>query len=231
MGNHWRPIGDGVWVGEYSFHDNTIHMLVTELGPGRLAVFSPGPGASDAAFAELDGLGQVVALVSPGAFHNEGLPVWHKRYPAAQLYATRSGVARIAKLYKSLPACKLASELAATGGDLSIYETPGKHGDLLVFIKRGETTILFSCEYLVNWADAPTKLLFRLLFKWTQSVPGLRMAKPAAWFLSADLKEVARFCSEKIEAHGVDHFVPCHGDVVTAPNVKAQLEQAIRARL
>ena len=232
MTQHWQSIGEGAWVGEYGFHGNPINMFVTDVGEGRLAVFSPGPGMDDAAFAELDGLGKVVALVAPGAYHNEGLPPWHARYPDAKLFATRSGIARIAKLYPALPACALASELdALAGGALVTYETPGKHGDLLVFFKRGADITLFSCEYLINWVDAPSKLVFRLLFKWTDSAPGLRVAKPASWFLSANLAEVCRFCLEKLEAHGTTCLVPCHGAVVQGADTKARLERAIRARL
>jgi hypothetical protein len=232
MANHWQAVGEGNWMGEYRHHGNPINMFVTELGAGRLAVFSPGPKLDAAAFAELDGLGKVVALVSPGAYHNEGLPSWHARYPEAKLFATRSGIARIAKLYPKLPAAAQASEVAAlAGGSLVTYETPGKHGDLLVFVTRGNEVTLFNCEFLINWVDAPAKLVFRLLFKWTDSAPGLRVAKPAAWFLSANLAEVCRFCLEKVEAHGVTRLVPCHGAVYAGADTKARLEAAIRARL
>jgi hypothetical protein len=232
MANHWQSVGEGVWVGEYRFHGNPINTFVTEIGAGRLAVFSPGPKVDAAAFAELDGLGKVVALVSPGAYHNEGLPWWYGRYPEAKLFATRSGIARIARLYPMLPAAAPASELAALAGDsLACYETPGKHGDLLVFVTRGAEVTLFNCEFLINWVDAPTKLVFRLLFKWTNSAPGLRVAKPAAWFLRANLRDVCRFCLEKVEAHGVTCLVPCHGAVYQGDDTKARLEEAIRARL
>jgi hypothetical protein len=229
--SHWRSVAEGGWVGAYNFHGNVINMFVAEMGEGQLAVFSPGPGVTDAAFAELDGLGKVVALVSPGAYHNAGLVPWHARYPDARLFATQSGIKRIAKLYPALPACAPATELAAlSGGALSVHETPGKHGDLLVFLSRGGSVTLFSCEFLINWEDAPKKLFFRLLFKWTASAPGLRVAKPAAWFLGANLAEVCDFCLKRVQAQNVSCFVPCHGSVVQGADTQLRLEEAIRAR-
>lgn len=232
MAKHWQPINEGSWVGEYRFHGNPINMFVADLGDRRLAVFSPGPGVDEAAFAELDALGTVVALVSPGAYHNEGLPSWHARYPQAKLFATQSGLARIAKLYPALPPIAPATQLAAlSDGRIASYETPGKHGDLLVFVTRGADVTVFSCEYLINWTDAPSKLVFRLLFKWTDSAPGLRVAKPASWFLGANLKDVCSFCLDKLQAHGATCLVPCHGAVVQGEDTRSRLEQAIRMRL
>lgn len=232
MANHWHAVDEGTWAGTYSHHGNPINMFVVDLGQKQLAVFSPGKGVDASMFGELDTLGKVVALVSPGAYHNEGMPSWHVRYPDAKLYATASGLTRIKKLYPALPALAPASELAAlSGGSVATYETPGKHGDLLVFVTRGQRVTLFNCEYLINWDGAPAKLLFRLMFKWTNSVPGVRVAKPASWFLGANVKDVSRFCQQKIEAHGVTSFVPCHGVVVRDADVRSRIEQAIQARL
>lgn len=229
---HWRQLSSGVWVGEYAFHANTINMLVVDLGERRLAVFSPGTGIDAAAFSDLDALGKVVALVAPGAYHNMGLPSWHARYPEAKLLTTGAGIAHIAKQHPTLPPMANASELGnLAGGALAVYETPGKQGDLLVFVKRADGVTCFSCEYLVNWVDMPSNPIFRWVFAWTKSAPGVRLAKPSAWFLRANLGDVARFCLDKLEAHGATCFVPCHGAVVQGPDTRAQLEQAIRARL
>ena len=229
---HWRPFGTGVWVGAYELGGNPINTFVVDVGDRRLAVFSPGPDLDDAVYEELDGLGKVVALVSPGAFHNMGLPWWHERYPEARMFGTESGLEHIAKVHPDLPALEPLSGLKGLADEsLVIYETPGKYSDALVFVTRGQDVTLFSNEYLVNWAGLPGNFVFGLLFKWTDSAPGVRLAKPSAWFLRAKLPDVARFCLEKIEAHGVTRFVPCHGGGVEGPDTRERLEQAIRARL
>ena len=233
MAGHWESVGTGMWIGEYRFNGNPMNTFVVDLGAGRLAVFSPGVDTTDEVFTALDALGKVVALVSPGAFHNVGLPKWHTRYPDAKLYATQSGLAHIAKRHPTLPALAPVSTLSELAGDaIVVYETPGKkHGDLVMFVPRGEEVALYNCEYLINWEDAPRNPIFRLIFKWTDSAPGLRMSKPTSWFLSSDLGEVARFCLEKIATHGVTCFVPCHGKTVRGPDTKKRLEEAIRMRL
>jgi hypothetical protein len=229
---HWRPFGTGIWVGEYEFGGNPLNTLVVDMGEGKLAVFSPGTDVDDAAYAELDGLGKVAALVSPGAFHNMGLPWWHERYPEAKLFGTESGLAHIAKVQPDLPPLAPMSGLQALAGDaMTLYETPGKQTDLLLFVQRGDDVTLFSNEYLVNWVELPGNFVFGLMFKWTNSAPGVRLAKPSAWFLRAKLADVARFCLDKIEVHGVTRFVPCHGAPLEGPDTRARLEEAIRARL
>ena len=131
-----------------------------------------------------------------------------------------------------MPALEPIEKLQQLAGNwLAIYETPGKHGDLLAFITHGDDVTLFSCEYLINWVDLPSSLLFRLAFKWTNSAPGLRLAKPSGWFLGAKLPEVARFCLDKIDVHGVSRLVPCHGALVEGPDTRQHIEDAIRARL
>ena len=49
------------------------------VGEGKLMAVIPGTDLSDAIMDEPEKLGTVVALVSPGAFHNMGLAAWKAR--------------------------------------------------------------------------------------------------------------------------------------------------------
>lgn len=225
--SHWQPVPgiDGAWTGTYGFRGNTITMLVLDLGERRLAVFSPGTDVPEAAHTELEALGSVVALVSPGAFHHLGMPAWHARHPAAKLIATASGVGHIAKQHKGALAFEGLDALRAMAGDdLVLRETPGKHGDLLLLCKRGGKTLLFNNELLVNMRELPPNPLFKLLFRLFKAGPGLAFNGLAAKLLGANKKACAKFFADAIAEHGLDVFVPCHGEVLAGPDTRARVE-------
>ena len=128
-------------MGQYIFGKSPTNSFAVDLGDGRLMVISPGTDMSDSVLDDLDALGTVVALVSPGAFHNMGLVRWKERYPNARLFATESGIPHIAKAHAALPAMEPLSALREIASDdVHLYECPtNKHEDLAMFVTRGDT--------------------------------------------------------------------------------------------
>lgn len=223
---HWQPVPgiEGAWTHRYDFRGNAITTLGLDLGGGNLAVFSPGIGVPEAAYAELEGHGKVAALVSPGAFHHMGLPSWHQRFPQARLFATGSGVTHIAKQHKGLPPMEALDGLRALGrGTLTLEETPGKHQDLLAFYASGGKSLLFVNELLANMEKLPSNVLFALLFRLFKAGPGLAFNGLAAKLLGADKRKAATAMAAAVRQHGADVFVPCHGAILAGPSVQAQV--------
>jgi hypothetical protein len=233
MASMWNPVPHvaGLWTGEYLFSGNPINTLVIDIGGGKLAAVSPGLGIGAADFDALDAIGEVVALVSPGAFHHLGMPLWHGRYPNARLFGTASGIKHIAKQHPTLPALESLDALRALAGEeVYLYELPSKrHGDLLLFVRRDHKTAMFSNEALCNMRALPTNPVFKLLFKLTKSGPGLALNGLAMKLIGAQKRAVASFIQAKIAMHGLDVFVPCHGEVIAGPDAAGAIAAVIEA--
>jgi len=86
-----RSFGKNLWYieGTVRFFGFPIHtrMAVSKLDGDALWVWSPLPMTEQIAHA-INGLGRVTQIVSPNKIHNQGLDGFHKRYPAAKLWAS-----------------------------------------------------------------------------------------------------------------------------------------------
>ena len=226
--------GSGVWVGEYLFaKNNPVNSFAVDLGDGKLMVISPGTDTSDAVFDDLDALGTVVALVSPGAFHNMGLPSWKERYPDARLFATESGIPHLAKAHPALPAMEPLSALREmASADVHLYECPtNKHEDLVVFVTRGGHSVLCANEVLTNMVELPGNALVRLILKLTKSGPGLTFNNMVLMVIRVNRRAYAAFLQELIGKHGVTHLAPVHGAVLGDANTSARIGEVLEAAM
>lgn len=228
----WRAVAPGLWVGEYTNGSNVINTSVVEMAPGELLVVSPGTGFTDADFDALDALGTVKAMVSPGAFHHLGMPLWKARYPDVPLYGPTSAIAHIAKQHPTLEALQPLDALRPLLSDeFELGEVEGcKHPDLFLAVTRDGTTTWFSNELLTNAADYPTNFAFRWLFKLTGNHPGLLANTLTARLIGADRPVVRAFYQAKATAIPPQRLVPCHGDVAEAADLGAQISETFAQR-
>jgi hypothetical protein len=236
VGAEWQTVsGGGIHVSKYDFGGNPINTIAVELGDGRLLVIGPGPTTTDAAFAELDALGEVVGIASPGAFHHVGMPKWRTRYPKATLYATVSGVKRIPKQHKKESlSLEPSSALAAIVPDhITIAETPGtKHADLHVVIRGdGDRCVWVTNEVIHNFAAYPESFVFRMMFKMFGVGPGLGINTLAMKAIGGNRKVLGEFFRGQLDASPPTCLVPSHGNVLTAPDLSAQLRAVFDAKL
>lgn len=229
MGTHWTTVDEavGIYVAEYPLNKIMINTVVVRIGDGKLMALSPGPTMAEGAFRELDAIGEVVALVSPGPFHHLGLPLWQETYPNAKIYATASGVARIPGQHKKLDLkIRGIDALQARLPDhITAIEMPEqKHGDLFVVITGEGGTTWYSNEVIGNQAELPPNFVLRTLFKWTNSGPGLRVNSMALKLIGGKKPAAAAFFAEQMARHPPTRFVPCHGDVIEGPDVASRLQ-------
>ncbi len=228
MGEHWKTIDEdaGLWLATYPFNKTKINTVAVRIQDGGLMILSPGLEVSDASFAELDAIGPVTALVSPGPFHHLGLPGWKARYPDARLFATTGGLARIPGQHKGLDlGLESIDALQALLPD-SVYavEMPDqKHNDLFVAVTHAGQTTWFTNEVLANMAELPPNPLFALLFKWTKSAPGLRVNTFVMKLIGAKKPATKAFFDDQLAARAPSRLLPCHGDVVDDANLPALL--------
>ncbi len=233
---HWKSVGEGsgVWVGEYVFSKkNPVNSFAVDLGDGKLMVISPGTDMSDSVLDDLDALGTVVALVSPGAFHNMGLARWKERYSDARLFATKSGIPHIAKAHPALPAMEPLSALREIASDdVHLYECPtNKHEDLVMFVTRGGHSVLCINEVLANLVELPSNPIFKLLFKLTKSGPGLSFNNMVLKVIKVKRTAYAIFLQELIVKHGVTDLAPVHGAVLGGADTSARIGAILEAAM
>ena len=229
----WKKAGDGIWVRVYTFNGNPQHSSAIALGGGGLMVLSPGTDLNEADFAELDALGSVKALVSPGAYHNMGLPAWSKRYPAAGVYGPAAAAKHIAKAHPSLPPVHSLDALKPLlPAEVEVFEVDGcAQPDAHVVVRRSDGTTWFTNEIITNWAAWPSSLAFKLVFKLTGASLGLDVSTMALLFIRGKKPAVKAYFEGKLASHPPTRLVPCHGDVLFDPNLKTRLAEVIGRRL
>ena len=232
MGN-WKAVGTGLWVRVYDFRGNPLNSMAIALGDEGLAVMSPGTNVPEKDFAELDALGTVKALVSPGAFHNMGLPAWSERYPDAGIYGPNSAIEHIAKAHKALKPLQNFDALAPLlPKDVSITEIPGmKHPDAMVIITRDDAVTWFTNECITNLSSLPKNPIFALLFRLTGSGPGLNINKLAMKLIGGKKKPLLEYLLATLASDPLTRLVPCHGEVFNDPSLADLMREMVERRL
>ncbi len=229
MGRYWKSVDGqvGLWVAAYPFNGISINTVAVRIRDGKLMILSPGLEVADASFEELDGLGDVGAIVSPGPFHHLGMPPWKKRYPESRLFATRSGLTRIPKQHKgiNLGLESIDALQSLLPRHVTAVEMPGqKHADLFVVVTSDDNTTWFSNEVIGNQPSLPPNPILRFLFKLTRSGPGLRVNSLALKLIGGKKPAAAAFFAEQMKAHPPTRLLPCHGDILEGPDTAAKLQ-------
>jgi len=228
----WKRVARGLWVGEYTNGSNVIHTSVVDMGDGSLMAISPGTGMSDADFDELDALGPVKALVSPGAFHHLGMPSWKARYPDAPLFGPQSSIAHIKKQQPGLEAVQGFDALRPLLSDeFDLGEVDAcRHPDIFLALTRDGQTSWFTNELLTNNADWPSSFVFRWVFKLTGNAPGLQANTLTAMFIGAKKPLVKAFYEAKVKSCPPTRLMPCHGDVLEDDTLGERIVEVLGRR-
>lgn len=228
----WKNVAKGLWVGEYVNGSNPINTALVDMGNGDLMAISPGHTFTDADLDAAADLGPIKALVSPGAFHHLGLPMWKKRFPDAGIYGPASSVEHIAKQHADLEAVQTFDALRPLlSEEFELGEIEGcKHPDLFLCIERDGHKTWFSNEILTNAADYPSNILFKTVFWITGNAPGIQANTLTAWLIGANKPTVRAFYERKLTECPPTRLVPCHGDVTEAPDLGPKIGEVLARR-
>ncbi|MCB9594499.1 MAG: hypothetical protein H6719_17335 [Sandaracinaceae bacterium] len=228
----WQAAGPGIWRREYSFGNNPMNTIAVDMGDGGLMAISPGTGLKDADFDALDALGDVRALVSPGAFHHMGMPAWSARYPDAEIFGPTGAPEHIAKQHKSLRAVQPLSALEALlTDDIEVGELAGcKFPDIFLALRRDGEVTWFSNEILTNFLDYPPSFMFRTVFKLFGTHPGLNVNTLAAMLIRAKKPVVRSYLEGKLESAPPTRLVPVHGGVLEDPDLATKIGEVLARR-
>jgi hypothetical protein len=237
MTTHWTTLDAdlGLYSTTYRFKGNRIHTLAVRLGGGTLLVAGPGTEVPAASWAELDGLGEVAAVVSAGPFHHLGMPAWKARYPGARLFAGAVGCKRITAQHKGVDLG--LEELAALQpllpdhvhvGEVAGMRQPDLH--LVVEDGRGGST-WFSNEVLTNEPDWPAATPIKLLFKLTGTGTGLTVNHFTRLAFGGARRPIGDFFRAELAARPATRLVPSHGDIVEGADLPERLRAVFDAGL
>lgn len=231
VGN-WTNVGAGAWVRVYDFRGNPLNTVALDMGKGDVMVVSPGTAIPEEDFAELDKLGTVKALVSPGAFHHLGFPEWVKRYPEAGLYGPNSAIGHVAKQQPTLkPLQGLDALKPMLSDEFEVDELGGcKHPDLFLSLRRDGAVSWVSNEILTNAKDYPGNLVFKWIFQLTGNHPGLNTNSLAAMLIGAKKPAVRQYLEGKLKDLAPTRLLPVHGEILNDPELGTKIGQLLAAR-
>lgn len=229
----WKKVGEGIWARGYELNGNPLITSAVALGEGELMIVNPATEMGDADFVATDELGTVTAIVSPGAYHNMGLPSWSARYPDAGLYGPGPAAAHIAKVHPKLAPLKDLEALSEQLPEGVTAEDWGGMGqpDAMIIVRRDDGTTWFTNEVITNWKGWPKSFMFKLIFKLTGSGPGLNINTMSLMFTKGKKPAVKAYILETLDAAPLTRLVPCHGDVLEDPDLATKLREVVERRL
>jgi hypothetical protein len=205
----------------YSFGPGLSNALAVK-GADGLVVVSPPCNVDAGVFDDLAAFGPVRALVASNAFHHMGLQCWREKFPQAKLFAPAQSIGRVKKQTKIDDIAPLSEAKDVAGADVDLVDLPHyKTGEVLVRIRNGRSITWYVTDFIMNLPSLPPGFLFRTLFKWTGSAPGLKFNNVAPMFMVKDKKALKRWLANAVEEAPPTRLVPAHGDVVdlsTEPN-------------
>jgi hypothetical protein len=227
----WSPVPglDSVWRAERVVNGVPLRSLAVRLADGRLAIYSPIRRLGRDAHAELAAIGAPAFLVAPNHFHNLGLGEYAAAHPGARVVSSPTAASRVqrrcghdvhdpALLREALPA------------ELSLLLPPGtRAGELWLSIESAAGRAWTVGDAFFNIARTPRTpmgLLLRLL----GISPGLRVGASFRW-LVRDRAGYKRWLLDAIAAQRPTTLVPCHGDILTDPELPDRLRRLVQRRL
>jgi hypothetical protein len=100
---------------------------------------------------------------------------------------------------------------------------------VIVSVRSEQGTLMYVGDFIANIQTLPRNLLFRLMFKLTDSGPGLKVFNIFFKFFVADKHAARDFLIRELEASPPTIVVPGHGDVVRRAELGPTLVSMLRA--
>lgn len=217
---------------EYSFRPkSTARAFATRFADDELVIFSPPTGLEPAVFRELEAHGRVTALVAPNGFHYLGLGPALEAFPEATLYAPEAAARRVKKKQPALEIRPLSELQARTQTPVRILDVPGYSvGEAWAIVETVAGPLWYVSDSCFNLEKLPEGLMAGLLFKWTNSGPGLCLNGVGNLFFLKDRPGYKQWFDARL-AEPPALLVPAHGGVVRDDALGTSLRTLLDARL
>jgi hypothetical protein len=222
-----------VLLREYTFGVGSANTLAVRLPNAKFLLISPPFGLPSSELQALRAHGEVLAMVAINGAHHLGLAPCGAAFPDARSYATESARERILKKGKDPGQLDPIEKLRPLLGDkVSVLAADGcKIGDVIVRVQTERGTLLYVGDFIANIAVLPKNLLFRLMFKLTDSGPGFKVFGIFFRFFASDKRALRDFLIREIEASPPAIVVPGHGGVVAQPDLAPTVVAMLRAAI
>jgi glyoxylase-like metal-dependent hydrolase (beta-lactamase superfamily II) len=224
------PLATDPWTAtfEYSSAAGTATALAVDLG-GGLLVASPPCRVADDAFEALASRAPVRALVATNAYHTLGLAPWKARFPEAAVFAPPQSLQRVTKVSRVGGIRPLKEAAALTGERVALVELPYfRTGEALIKIRTAEGVLWYVTDILLNLPQLPSHPLFAVLFKLTDSAPGLRINRIAPLLMVRNRPALWQWLAAEARRDRPRWLVPAHGDAVDLAATPTRLEELFR---
>jgi hypothetical protein len=223
------PALDGVWRAERVRHGVPLRCLAIRLSGGRLAIYSPIKGLGQAAHLQMAAIGRPAFAIAPNHFHNLGLDEYAVEHPDLIVVSSATAAGRV----KRLCGHDVHDDSALRGvlpQGISVLVPPGtRAGELWLSIETPAGPAWAVGDAFFNIARTPRTpigLLLRLL----GISPGLRIGASFRW-LVRDRTAYRRWLLAAITRQRPTTLVPCHGDILTDPDLPDRLVRLVERRL
>jgi hypothetical protein len=100
---------------------------------------------------------------------------------------------------------------------------------VIVRVKSEKGALLYASDFIANIQQLPNNFLFRLVFKLTDSGPGLKVFNLFFRFFVKDRGAARDFLIREIESSAPTTLVPAHGEIVTRNDLAPTLVSMLRA--
>lgn len=231
----WQTLSEEplVLLREYSFGGGRANALAIRLPNRKLLLVSAPCGLPSQSLRALAAEGEVVALLAINGAHHLGLAGWRSQFPHATSYAARAARERILKRSKDPGPLEPLENLRPLLGDkVQVVAAEGcKIGDAIVRVETERGTVLYVGDFIANIPKLPWNPLFRLIFRLTDSGPGLKVFNIFFKFFVADRPAARDFLIREIEARPPSILVPGHGTIVTQAGLAPTLVSMLRAAI
>ena len=198
----------------YSFGPGMASALAAGGADGMIVVSPPlrvGSGVKD----DVAKYGPVRALVASNAFHYMGIREWKAHFPVAQIFAPAQSIRRIERQTRLSGIRPLADAVSITGPHLELIDMPHyRTGEVLVRIETSRGPAWYVTDVLLNMTSLPSHPLIKLLFRLSNSAPGLKYNNLAPLFMVKDRAALRRWLSSEFNRKPPRWLIPAHGDIV-----------------
>jgi hypothetical protein len=226
----WVPLAADPWTAtfEYSSGPGTATALAVDVG-GALLVASPPCGVADDAFEALASRAPVRALVATNAFHTLGLAPWKARFPGAAVFAPPQSLQRVTKVSRVGGIRPLSEAAALTGERVALIELPYfRTGEALIKVRTTEGLLWYVTDIVFNLPRLPSHPLFAIVFRVTDSAPGLRINRIAPLFMVRNRPALWAWLAAEARRDKPRWLVPAHGDTFDLADSPTLLEDLFR---